>query len=1285
MLGILLIKFVSSTTPKEISISSFLEFYKNDEYNSNFKINAEMSVKDSHGNWGSNLPSNAIDNDDSTFWESGAITSETVHPYFQITFQEKIETNRFMFLGREEYHRGFPLEFKVYVTETDDESNLELVLHGKIATNQITSDPFIIMLEKVENIKIFRFEFIHCNDDGNDDNQRYPSIREIVFYKRDELMEVSKKVFTDNTWSKFVPGFSPNSFYKLYDNYPIKSLFTTIYNEVKYIDQTSEEEIQKNIYKFECRGTHDFGLQIMGAFTSQYPPGLNIIDGETMEFFCEYGNNTQKPEIRFLSNMQNGGSIDFSTLFLNNGYTKVVGDTGTLESSFLSIFFQCIGKIGNGKIWQEPICRVKGGHHYPTFHLWEDDPLEFKKELEDYVTKVTTNKTTLKNDPINYVGNAASMYTYSTLIHGTALGILDGLNDDPDHTVEDLMIEYENLAQTFFRFSGLDGVKSYNYPPIGRIIGRVYSDDSSSVAGFACNNYVALNCYCFKEQKGGMASAIAETKYLRSSWLTYHEFGHQFDYQRTSIPELTNNYFSLMMNRHFTKKQFDCSIYHDGGKSYEDLMKYFTNNNIDYNEAMLAFRQLEFYFGANLHPMLGQLLRENNFSKYGLGDIVTESNGKNIIPILSYMTKTNLQPFFLHYNCPGANDEQIISYCEQFPEPAHPIEYLTERCYLYQGHKFRNGERANVKQITIEDESILLQFELENCNGNMYDNLLGFEILENDKVIMFTYKNYISISKTESANKRVLKVVPIDLTLNRGIGSIVNLDLSASINSLDRTNWKINVSGEIEQGYVKENMIDDRTDTCAHTKIKNNNMMENPNYIILDFGSEQEFNGFILQPYTDKWGLTYKYSVNISTDGETWERITKIDDDFNISRFVNYYKKHTVIFNKVYKARYFKFNQHSEPNGLDESGIIKICDFQVIKSDIFSSNSISLIYNYVGPLPIFNLTNLPEYLPDDYHIWLGDFTDKQINELVIDSFDGKDLRDLQRNINSVIIHMKQNMTLDDYFDYNLLSHKINISYIGVEDNTNAVINLNSLEDNKANFAGNISFDKCSLNLITNNSNVISISDGIKISKDNCNDISLNINNLEQLEIQNSDPETIEINILTISTISNYPVNPILKNTKIMKELNILSGSSVTFSDSAEISGKINIQISGKTDNIITFDSTELTLNHPSIYINVKSSTTMPFNIIKGNKTVFTAEMCSSIADKVKFNKKSTIECQEDSAYRYLAFVEINNSKTTVVVVSVVVVIVVIAIAAILGIFLYRRKQASERKSSEPDV
>ena len=172
-------------------------------------IDRKATLTNNGGHYGTSYLANVYDGNDATFWETAQINAYPGNPngtknYIDFTFQQAESIGRVVYLVRQDnqYYNGFPLEFKIYGSESDAGQWTELAhvtFENKIKERIEISFP-------EQSLKRLRFEYTLVEQYAQPgySNPR-PSAAEFRFYKEDKALSGLRALFTDNTLTTLNP------------------------------------------------------------------------------------------------------------------------------------------------------------------------------------------------------------------------------------------------------------------------------------------------------------------------------------------------------------------------------------------------------------------------------------------------------------------------------------------------------------------------------------------------------------------------------------------------------------------------------------------------------------------------------------------------------------------------------------------------------------------------------------------------------------------------------------------------------------------------------------------------------------------------------------------------------------------------------------------------------------------------------------------------------------------------------------------------------------------------
>lgn len=862
---------------------------------------------------------NALKNDTSFFESVPFKNPENV----TITFPKPIEFDYFVFQSRTGTSRGFPLKYQLLVRYQGSDDFIS-IKNGQF----FNYSSKIILIEfnhTITNVIEFRIRYITIVDYfGKSIGLTY-----LGLYHNDNGIELENQVFTDRTWSKFKDGMSKKVFEEKLNNC---SEFVQKYlkekklllDTIDEVDSMRPEMLEKDIFNFDCGGdvySEQSRLRTGSVHHTYMTIGRYVLCNETIEMFCEFGNNTYMPAVKFLKSMDI--SSEGQAVTVKNGYTKAKSKSYRNTSSQVTfIMLECNRRVGGSGLFVQPKCRFKGGHKYPHYVLFKYDPQHYYDELEAYTKAGVSNywedayNDSLKADCTNFITN-------KQLLLGSATGAYKGIKRNlPVETgLVSLIKKYDQYPYVYYQYGG------FEFTPHGRFFSRLQNSYVYDLHAYMLPEFTAYNCYCLnqKDQTTGWSAVLFDikqmTKSTDNSWGFFHEWGHGMDNTDFVIYEMTNNYYSQVLTRYVLNEG---PTKHDPG--INGLMSgYYGVKNYSSPEwnGMAQMRLLDLYFGGDFHGKVNNFTRKNiNYDKCGFDKKKIGNNQHRWVVSCSCVAKLDLSQHFADIGWFDFNNDtkpiiqELKKNLSQFKKPAHPIKYITPAVRAYKGNGFKDNVRPKIISIKHKfNQSKTISFVLDDENSTK--DLQGYEVRDmNKNPISFTTKSNIN-----TRGHSEVEVIPYDKKLNPGKG--VFFTIKGEIVEADRTGWTVkNLKGG-EHDWGANGDLKNIIDGLSNTSYRNAGGY--PNAFIFNLSKSVTFTGFTRTRRNDAFGNTNKYKLWISDNGVNYTQVND-NNDLNVISTGGTVKEY-YFFPGTRKAKFVKFEQLSTTGGDSHFGLT---DFNLV-------------------------------------------------------------------------------------------------------------------------------------------------------------------------------------------------------------------------------------------------------------------------------------------------------------------------------------------------------------------
>ncbi|MDU7549987.1 MAG: discoidin domain-containing protein, partial [Clostridium perfringens] len=374
-------KNLSSIDKKLVNQSSINQFtlnnYQNfDEYNKKYKVQRDeiVSIKTNGGQYSSSSIDKAIDDNLSTYWETGRQNSSNFINEVIVEFNDLKSINKIVYATRQDgaIGKGYPIKFDIYASQTENNDDFKLVSQG---TSKSTGN---LMEFKFDTVQAKKIKFVFKVADRD-----WASASEFWFYKEDKTSDKVDKLFTNRLMNELSEDFNTEeklaSLEEEVKNHPLKSLYEEDLALAKDLIKNPDKFKYSKIYTAEQRGryTEETSMRSISgnAYSSFQSTGLYVTAGEEFEVYVEADINGVMPQLclgqvgkdkgdwRRWVTLKPGRNIIKAPENINPSAVYIVNNANKNDQAFA------------------PKIRLEGGTKFPTYIYGETDPREFAKEV----------------------------------------------------------------------------------------------------------------------------------------------------------------------------------------------------------------------------------------------------------------------------------------------------------------------------------------------------------------------------------------------------------------------------------------------------------------------------------------------------------------------------------------------------------------------------------------------------------------------------------------------------------------------------------------------------------------------------------------------------------------------------------------------------------------------------------------------------------------------------------------------------------------------------------------
>ena len=767
-------------------------------YNKAFKVdNSEItSVRSNDGSSTENLMK-AFDDDTQTCWSSRRLNSDTFTNEIVVTLKESMKIDTMIYGGTPYWQKGYAEEFEIYASNTDDGDDFKLIAVGEQAAchdiKEITFKP----------TELKRFKFVYKK--GNL-NQAASSV--FWLYKHDELKNTVDNLFTDGTMVKLKDEYNSeeaiNALEEKVNKHPLKHQLVSNIEIAKELLKEEKDFSDRTFTLTQYGNTHEKARNQLGMSrygTDLQSTGIVGRPGQVFKVFVEAEDGAPLPQIVF--SQQEGRFGHWKQEYqLKKGLNVI-----TVPEIYNDSWSQ--KPIKGGPVYlmnrytpqqqgKAPVVRIEGGEEFPLYNSG-DDKAEFLEKLKAYKAK-------LDKDPANTV----DVYEFNTtrfMYTGTAKAAYQVyVNEGVD--VEESVQVWNTRIQDAFELSGLKDDPS---DP---------TNDSTNVrtsirlmqpygAAYAASDHIGVQRHIqeiiLRTDQDSINSIL---------WGMMHEVGHQLDIATREWGEITNNMYSN--NAYVNDGAGDRAAYSKIHNLLAPDDSSVNFNNLDGTIQLGMFWQLQLKKDT-YWAELDSLYRKNKPNVNG------EQQKRDTLALYSSeVLNMNLTNYFEKYGF-TLSDSCKKQLKEKSPNDCEKIWYLNGNALSYDGEGFKGKDTGLEVSVSKSSKGVKLTM---NIDKDVKNDLLGYEIIKDGKVIAFTTSNsYTDSTETNTDSDVSYEVVPyaLDLTTGDNVGvstlspsisvqqSSLVLKLNDKFNPMDYVKGYTHLGEEITSNIKVKSDVDTKT------------------------------------------------------------------------------------------------------------------------------------------------------------------------------------------------------------------------------------------------------------------------------------------------------------------------------------------------------------------------------------------------------------------------------------------------------------------------------------------
>lgn len=728
---------------------------------------------------------NILDNNIETYWEMGKQTTNEFKNEVVFTLKDIATLNRIAYRSAGNTG-GFAEDFEIWASTTTKGDTFQLVTSAQTSK---TSDVVEIKFNPT-NFKRLKFVF---------KNNGIATIGEMMFYKEDKISDTVNSIFTDNTFSDVIEE------YKSVDK--INELEEQVTTHPLRDELQEKIEIAKSI----VNGTADFSkntftltqygdvvshirndLKIASFGTNLQSTGIVALPGQVFKVYVEAEEGKPLPQIVFTQQEGSYGNWK-RTYNLKEGLNTIVVpeiyNTNWSRKSNKGGAVYLLNPYTAEEQGKAPVVRIDGGEHFPLFNEG-DNVEEFLEELKVYKENLDANPDTMVD--------IFEFNAYRLMFTGTATAAYNVyVNEGVD--VNESINVWDEQIELALKLSGLtdDPSDIKNDSTNIRTPIRLMQPFGSA---YVASDHIGL-------QRGVMEYFLRTDDYHVNDiiWGTMHEVGHQLEIRAREWGEVTNNMWANYCS--ILNGKFDRINYETLYKNLAPEGSIKQTDSVD----LEMFWQLQLA-DENYWPNLERMYREENptVSDY-------QSKKDTLALYSSKVLGMNLTPYFEKYNF--TISDECKAELAKLPEMDKKLWYLNTSSMNYTGTGFTADAKADITSIKNDGESsITLTFDIDEENK---DDLLGYEIIRDGKVIGFTATNTFKDTNLDINEDYTYEVVAYARDLSKANATEIKsktprlladekitLKLNEEFNPLEYVNAFDYLGNKIEDVSVISNNVD---------------------------------------------------------------------------------------------------------------------------------------------------------------------------------------------------------------------------------------------------------------------------------------------------------------------------------------------------------------------------------------------------------------------------------------------------------------------------------------------
>lgn len=770
-----------------VAYTTSFPYGDNEAYSNEFRMPYEniKSISTNGGQYLSQKIDNAIDGDLNTYWETNRVNSATFNNEVIVEFKEAVTLDRIVYGARQSDTKGFLEQFEIYSSNTTKGDTFKLVCTGNAVSSKGLTEV------KFEPTKFKRVKIV-----SKKGTQDWATFNEIMFYSKDNVRDEVLNMFTDKTLSALKDDYNSqeviNKLQEKVDTHPAKDDLQIYLDMAKDILNNTLETVKTVVA--EQHGNMERHAQKnlqFGFGNNLQPTGVYAIPGEKIVIYVDAEEGQPLPKIFF--SQQEGSWASWG-----NTYSLKAGKNVITVPKISQEYHYGYEVAPGGPVYivnpytkeeqgKAPTIRFASGcEQFPLFdkNTNEEEFIEFLKEYKAKLDADVEANPELKDRKVINTFEFVSDHVFFT---GTATAAYNVYVKNKSAKPSETIASWNRYINEIFRFYGLDGNNEYDDPKYIRENVRLAQPWGYM---YAAAGHIGV--------QGDVMEKFLTTFESRNSsnWGITHEIGHKMDVQKRLYGESTNNMLAIHMDYFYGVRPGNSVPYN---KIYKNVMS--ENSNVyvngDYFERIAPWWQLEMYYPGYWGEFNSYYRERNDEINILSGDLHEPSKTKYIVEFSSEIVGKDLSEFFARHGFP-VSDETRKEMASKYDKPEEKIWYINDTARNYEGNGFDSSVKV-ISNLKRQENGFRINLSVSQ---NGIDDLLGYEIIKDGKVIAFTNNSYYVDEEANFDENQIYEVIAYDKSLKTIKSSELNSYSPLLSLSQEKVTLKLNEEFDA-RNYVK--------------------------------------------------------------------------------------------------------------------------------------------------------------------------------------------------------------------------------------------------------------------------------------------------------------------------------------------------------------------------------------------------------------------------------------------------------------------------------------------------